>query len=1173
MRIEKIELIGFKSFSEKTAFSFHPGITCIVGPNGSGKSNVVDSFRWVLGEQSAKSLRGEKMEEVIFNGSATKKPKGMSEVNLMLSFDSHEQGNGDSRTLTSVARRLYRSGDSEYLLNRKQCRLKDIKDLFLDTGLEVKSYSILEQGKIGEIVNSKPQDRRFLIEEVAGVMKYKVRKAEALSKLESSRLNLQRINDIVSEVKRQINSLDRQVKKAERFKKLSAEMRDIELRMAKRDYLGLQESLNKILEDYKALKEEEAMARAELNKSENLIETKRIGLLDKEKALDALISALQGLEREIAEAERAVAVATTESANLKEYLVKLDQQEADVLQRISGAEARKNELDSTEAGLDSEIDKLRNELTERNESIRSLESELADKEEFIESKRKEVFKIAEELSHLRNEAGRLMTLIESLEKKQESILRETEAAVNQLTETEAGLKDTDARLIGKNNELFIFNEKKRKITAEITEHRSKFEQIRNSISRVREEYASASSRLLSLKEIMHEDFSKDVIAENLHILASVSEIIDVDETYEKAIESALSGMINGFIIPSYDDISVAASALRQKGIGRTAFIPLEGVSLEAAGLSDGPAHDSVIARATDIVRVQGDKDRFQSVINVLLNSVYIVKDLSSAVSLLKDNRSTFVTMDGEIVEPSGAVIIGEGKGILKRRREIRELETLSEQKNNEISRLEGAMSGIESSLKEKEEVLKEIESTLINIEKDISLLRLTADNQSGEHEKIGRKLSYLNIERGEALKETESLKKTADEKEAETERINARKTEAEQAVSQMQDAIADSKNRYEAERASITELRLTLNSYKERLEAVKKERESSIEMVNELSGKKALLLEERANIDARIAQSMEDIGKNNGQLKGLVLNAGNLRTVLSDKREIIRSESEELINSEQELKAFRTKLDSLKSRISEEDVSIAEHRLRIENLTESIRLNYGLEIASFEAEPVLSEDEERLAEIRTKIQELGPVNLGTLDEYEELKTRYDFLTQQQEDLNKSIAELEEAITKINSTTRKKLRDAYEELNTKFSEVFTVLFGGGKAGLVLTDENNILDSGIEIIVQPPGKKLQNIHLLSGGEKALTALSLLFASFLIKPSPLCVLDEVDAPLDDSNIERFAKMLRELSSKIQFIVVTHNRVTMEAADYIYGITMEEPGISKVISMQFSESSELAA
>lgn len=1177
MRIEKIELIGFKSFSEKTAFQLHPGITCIVGPNGAGKSNIVDSFRWVLGEQSAKSLRGEKMEEVIFNGSATKKPRGMSEVSLLLSFDSPEQGNGDAQNLTMVARRLYRSGESEYLINRTQCRLRDIKDLFLDTGLEIKSYSILEQGRIGEILNSKPQDRRFLIEEVAGVMKYKVRRAEALSKLESSRLNLQRINDIVTEVRRQINSLDRQVRKAERYKKLSAEMRSIELKIAKRDYAALRESLDRILVEHASLKEEDAVVRAELHKIENAIETKRIGLLDKEKLLEEIASELQGQEKEIADTERMIAVSTTESANLTEYLAKLTQQESDVAQRIALTESRKTELQSTEMDLVSEMDSLRQELAGKNDAIKGMESELFEKEEFIESKRREIFRIAEEISHLRNETGRLLTSVENLERKHTAIVRESDAAKEHLARVESGLKDIDGSLVGRNNELLLLSEQKGILAADIAGHLARLEESRNRMSEAREELASASSRLHSLEEILHEDLSREVLTEHLDIMGSIAEIIEVDEEYEKAIENALSGKVNGFIVHSFEDISGGSPALKEKGIRRTTFVPLDAPPVKPNEIPEtdvSVGRDSLLGRAADLVRLHPDNNAFSPLFKGLLNNVLVVKDLYAAFSLLSKSGNdgnpafTFVTLDGETVEPSGAVTVGEGKGILRRKRETRELEGLIDRKKAEMGRLSEIISTMEASLQDRQASLKDIESAIINAEKEVSLLRLTAENQNEEKERISRKLAYLTIEGEEILKERESLKVAVSDKEAEVERMTARKAEAEQFISTLQEEIAKNKERYETERASITDLRLSLNSCKERTESLRKEMEISLETLSDLSGKQDSLAKEKSGIGSRISQCTEETGRNNDRLRGLVLKADNLKTVLGENREIIRSESEELIRSEQESRAHRSRLDSLAAAINESGVAVAEHRLKIENLSGSVGRNYGIEIGSFDSEPVVIEDEERLAELRTKIQELGPVNLGTLEEYEELKTRYEFLTKQQDDLNKSIAELEEAITKINSTTRRKLREAFEQLNTKFSEVFLLLFGGGKAGLVMTDENNILDSGIDIVVQPPGKKLQNITLLSGGEKALTALALLFASFLIKPSPLCILDEVDAALDESNIDRFARMLRELSGNIQFIVVTHNRATMEAADYIYGITMEEPGVSKVISMQLVES-----
>lgn len=379
--------------------------------------------------------------------------------------------------------------------------------------------------------------------------------------------------------------------------------------------------------------------------------------------------------------------------------------------------------------------------------------------------------------------------------------------------------------------------------------------------------------------------------------------------------------------------------------------------------------------------------------------------------------------------------------------------------------------------------------------------------------------------------------------------------------------ISQEKTSYEEQRTQATDLRLSIASQKERFEAIQKEKDTVAAALAEMSQKKTSLTQEIASVEERIAQRNINVQENEEKIKTLVVQADSMREDISEKREILSQRNQEILSFDHGIKALRHEIDSFSSRISDLDIQKTEHRMRIENLSETIQQNYGSELDAITVEPLLPEEEERLAELKTKIQELGPVNLGTLEEYEELTTRHEFLTKQQEDLNKSIAELEEAITKINSTTRKKLRDSFDALKVKFSEVFVTLFGGGRAELILTDENNILETGIDIIAQPPGKKFQNITLLSGGEKALTALSLLFASFLIKPTPLCILDEADAPLDESNTVRFGKMLRELSKDTQFIVITHNRVTMEASDYIYGITMEEPGSSKVISMQLAE------
>jgi chromosome segregation protein len=573
MRIDKFELTGFKSFAEKTTFNFHPGITCIVGPNGCGKSNIVDAFRWVLGEQSAKSLRGERMEEVIFNGSVSKKPRGMAEVTMVFSglngtlqFAADENGEGSSDKAL-VTRRLYRSGDSEYLLNKNQCRLKDVKDLFLDTGLEVKSYSILEQERITEILNSKPQDRRFLIEEVAGVMKYNVRKKEAQAKLESSRTNLQRINDIIIEVKKQINLIDRLAKKAEKYKRLSSEIHSIELKIAKRDYQALKGAFEKICSEYNALKEDESLKRAELARIENQVETSRLKFLEKEKLLEQVQTAFQSSEKKISELEKSIAVASTERDNYKEYLAKLYQQEEEFNAKEAELLIKQKELDKTEVDLLSERESQKKLLMEKIDSLRSMEEELIEKEELLEKKRRDIFRISEELSNLRNDHSRLSSSFENLEHRETASIKDAEDLKETVAEIDSSLKDLESNLMGKNNDLLLLNEKRGIITDELSKSKKNIENLRETLSRLKEELASNISRIESLREILFDKPTRELFSEDLHfeLIASISDVIEIEPEYEKAIESALSEKVNSFVLSSFNDIEIAISAIKEKG--------------------------------------------------------------------------------------------------------------------------------------------------------------------------------------------------------------------------------------------------------------------------------------------------------------------------------------------------------------------------------------------------------------------------------------------------------------------------------------------------------------------------------------------------------------------------------------------------------------------------------
>ncbi len=1178
MRIDRIELTGFKSFSERTIFNFHQGITCIVGPNGCGKSNVVDAFRWVLGEQSAKTLRGEKMEEVIFNGSASKKPKGMAEVTMVVSGlndvkpSNDDNGEGIS-DVASVTRRLYRSGDSEYILNKNQCRLKDVKDLFLDTGLEVKSYSILAQESVSEILNSKPQDRRVLIEEVAGVMKYNFRKKEALAKLELSRTNLQRINDIIIEVKKQINLLDRIAKKAERYKNLSSEINSIELKIAKRDYQVLKESFSKILSEYNTLREEESLKRAELMKIENLAEVKRLELLEKEKALKELQGNLQNLERELAELEKSTAISKTDRDNLNEYLTKLYQQEEEYNLQRSEALVKKENLDISEVDLLSDMERQREMLRGKADLVRSMEEELSEKEEILEVKRREIFRISEESSNLRNDLSRLLSSLEDLTRRETSSQKDAENLKKRLTEIDSSIQDTEKTVHDKDDELLLLNEKKEIFMRELSTSRKRIEEIRETLSGLREELASYKSRLESLSEIVFDRPTRDLLSEGLDLplLKSISDVFEVEAEYEKAIESALSEKVNLFILSTFKDIEIAMSSLKEKGLGRTAFIPLnppipplvQGGEGGFSGEMDIP--EGVLGRASNFVKTP---EEFSGVAKALLDNILIIRNLKEALNLISSgDRLFFVTLDGEIVEPSGTVIGGEVKGIFKRKREIRELEGIIENKKAITGQLEADFTSAQELIERGESELRDIESRIIDREKEISLLRLTVDNYREERERTERKLSYLNTEVGQLIGEKESIQKLVMEKEAEVQSSEAKRGDIEKDSASLLEEITEKKSKLESYRSDVTDLRLSMASLKEKMESAVKEKEALLKKIEEIDQKKGYLLEEISSVSSRISQRETEIAEYEEKIRSLITAADKLRKEISERKEVVEAENQELLKAEQELKLLRREIDSLSQRVAELDISRAEHRVKLDNLSEHIRQNYGSDVDVLEVEPLIPEDEERLIVLREKVQELGPVNLGTLEEYEELRARYEFLSKQREDLNKSIAELEEAITKINATTRRRLGEAFDTLKAKFSEVFSLLFDGGKADLVLTDEENILESGIDIIAQPPGKRLQNINLLSGGEKALTALSLLFASFLIKPTPLCILDEADATLDESNTERFANMLRELSGDVQFIIITHNRTTMSASDYLYGITMEEAGVSKVISMQLVE------
>ncbi|MBI5739703.1 MAG: chromosome segregation protein SMC [Nitrospirae bacterium] len=1173
MRVERLELIGFKSFADKTVFNFHPGVTAIVGPNGCGKSNIVDAFRWVLGEQSAKSLRGESMEDVIFLGSATKKTKGMAEVTLVLSDIRGNSSNGsedEGKTAMSdisVTRRLYRSGESEYMLNKTPCRLKDIRNTFLDTGLELKAYSILEQGKMDHILSSKPQDRRFLIEEVAGVMKYKVRRTEALNKLEASRSNLQRLQDIIAEVKRQINTIDRHAKKAERYKKLLDEIRDVELRVAKRDSLSLRNEISALTLSEDESKTKEAAACAGLHAVEALIEEKKRLCVDKEKRLDGIKMDLYALEKEIAEDEGRIALLNSDCDNLRQRHEALKRQDGEFDADREKAVRDISETENNQALMKSDFEKLRTFLEEKNGVFSEVENGMRGMEQEIEIQRKGLFRKAEEISGIKNEMSNLSLSIDNISRKAEKSSQDVSSLKDDLSALLGTIGETENERLRAEAELAAAKNAREDLSNALRGKKQELSANEEILYREREELAAMASKLESLREL--EQFQRSSLDEKVKALCQVADIFETSSRYETAFEAVLGDKLSAAVVADREEITKALQHIREQKSKRSGFINVHDRRIDSSVTGD-ISGSGVIGKAVDFITVKED---FRTIAEALLRDVVLVDDLGAAFSLRETHTAPmyFVTLEGEVLEPSGMVFGGSGKEVLRVKRMIKEHEQDISAKKDRILAAEKDVALNREQLVSVENEIVSTDGMISGREKYCHSLEVKLENLKEESGRLQKKHEYISLEITDDYAEKDNMKKLLAEKEAVCMGLECEKLEIERNIITLQETMSGRKEELEVMRHELTDIKLSLASTGEKLSSVRREIDRLNNFISEIERKKTETAAERAAIEESIRSREQETLEKNGALKVKIVSVSGLREEVTKAEEILEAGQAELAIIEKQQKSLSSELETVREALNHVEMRKMELSMKLNYLAEDIRKTYSLEIETADiADTVSDEEEEGLAPLKERLQELGPVSLGTLEEYDELKRRYDFLAGQRDDLQSSIDDLQDTIQKINRTTQHRLTEAFNALNEKFREVFTTLFGKGRAELHLTEEGSILDAGIEIVAQPPGKKLQNLMLLSGGEKALTALSLLFAGFMIKPTPLCILDEVDAPLDESNTDRFINLLGELSRGIQFITITHNRRTMEAANYIYGITMEEPGSSKVVSMHLTEKSE---
>jgi chromosome segregation protein len=1184
MRLKRLEMQGFKSFVEKTVVELNPGITAIVGPNGCGKSNIVDALRWAMGEQSARHLRGHQMEDVVFNGSESLPSTGMAEVSLI--FD-NEDGRGpaeyNSFSEIMVTRRLFRSGESEYAINKISCRLKDIIEFFLGTGVGSKAYSIVEQGRVDELVNSKPEDRRALIEEAAGTSKYKSRKLVAERKLERTQENLLRVTDILREIDRQIHTMELQAKKAERYRALKAQLKQKDLLHA-----GMQR---------RALHEEVSGYEARLTDAENRFTEHMTVLHSKEAESEMVRLALMEADKEISQQQESVygvrVQIQSEEQRIDFYrkdLSQLTQTEAETCAALLQLEEKTKtigrEIEELQKARESFVQLSLFEesfLQEKEEELNKLQAELRCLQSDVDRGKEALIEAANQIAYLKNDSLAKSHRCEEISKELGRSRDEHAAASSALELCEQKRTETKIALescLGEARERSI---EAAEINALIqTLVKAKDEQEKKAES-LKEQVQESRSRLLSLEDLQknYEGYQDGVRAIMLKrqrevapngIYGLVAEVIEAPEPYEKALTAVLGDRLQYVIVKGQEEGVEAIEYLKCEASGRGSFIPLQLSRKQHRPLPLGEAE--VIAPLLEVISV---REGYGDVAEYLLSDVVVVRDLKAGLALWNRNGfySTLVTPDGEVIDPMGTVTGGSGDSLegsfLAQRRRIREitaligeLETTLHTEDREVAQLKTELDRAET---KKTCLWAEIHRS------ELDRVRLEHEHRTTDRdfERLTQAVQALLQEQNDLAGALELASHAVDQCRAEIEIRVQERTDAERVLAQKQAASVTLHQRVEAVETAVTQSRIRNAALGEKRENTHHNLANRLELQQDTAAQIRIRQDQIADIRRRRGEVEAGLTQSEQAFECGKLNLQALEERLQTERHKHREISRNLLGIDETIKEVRPLGEACQEEKNRLQLGLAEKKLSYQHLAANIRERYDIDLESlvWEALDPMPSTEDLLAEIdelRGRLERMGEVNLAAIGEYEELTTRFQFMNQQKEDLEKSIADLQRTIVKLNRICRLRFKESFEEINEKFQSIFPRLFRGGKARLVLTDENDYLETGVDIVVQPPGKKLQFITLLSGGEKALTAVSLLFAIFLTKPSPFCFLDEVDAPLDDANIDRFNDMIKEMSQISQFVLVTHNKKTMQAAEVLYGITMAEPGVSKVVSVRMS-------
>ncbi len=1179
MYLKRLELQGFKSFADKTIIELMPGITTVIGPNGSGKSNISDAIRWVLGEQSMKSLRGAKSLDVIFSGTQNRKSLGFAEASLV--FDNTDGILPIEYTEVIVTRKIYRSGETGYFINKVPCRLKDILELFMDTGIGKDGYSIIGQGKIDEILSNKSEDRRHIFEEAAGIVKYRTRKEESEKKLEHTKLNLLRINDILSEIEGNLEPLQMQADKAKKYLNLREELKNIEIGLFVYNIEKYKKELEELVKTIEVMQ-------SQCNTEEQKLEEIKTLKEELKSSIDSITEEIENMsnigfesQKQIEQFNSDISVAktriTSNNENSERYAKEIEEQNNKIIElkeEINQKEARKDNLKQNK-------EKFEKELSEKQAELDKITQKLSSKELEIEEHKKIVEKNTDKKYELQSDINTQNINYQNYEKRQVQIKQEIQSTISELDATRLNKEDISKQF----NEIENKKNKAQKSLEEIsnkrTEANQKIKNFEDSINNLSSEMRIKESRLKFLIETEKEKegYIKSVKSllldcENIKELGKgmhgvLANIIEVPDNLETAIEMCLGASLQNIVTETEDDAKKLVEHLRKNNLGRASFLPISSVKGKKLDKIKGN-EKGIIGIASDLVKYN---KKYEQIILNLLGRIVIVDNMETAIKVAKQNSYTFriVTTEGDLINPSGAItggsvakktvnILGRGKEIEKLEKEIKNIKTKIQKLEEEKQEFEESIEGILELSSNLEKELQEIDITYATEKQKVLSINENI-------EKFEKRLNKLKEEQISLEKQKEEAMQNKANIEKEIEEITAKNEELSKIINEFAELNKDDQKYIDDLNFDITNLKISVSSFDESEASIQEIQErinQELENANQSVKNKKNQIEQIKLDNESLEKSIQDILNKIEEVKQNVENSSSkveeLKKERSQKNEKLSKQEDQLTDKFkiiEDLKGQLVKLDVKKTKIEEDVKEIYNKMWEEYELTPN-------NTSEYKKPENVQLTQKKVNSLRNEIKELGSVNIDSIEEYKTLKDRYDFMSEQRLDLENTMSKLRKVISDMTQIMKEQFREKFKIINKNFKEVFTELFGGGKAELKLEDEEKILESGIEITVQPPGKKLQNMMLLSGGEKAFTAIALLFAILKINPAPFCVLDEIEAALDDVNVFRYAEYLKKFAKQTQFLVITHRKGTMEVADTVYGVTMEESGISKLLSMK---------